>query len=34
MQKYIAGEDIPDWVKMEDRFFDESNAAEFQGKQF
>jgi galactofuranose transport system substrate-binding protein len=34
MHKYIAGEDIPDWVKMEDRFFDESNAAEFQGKQF
>jgi ribose transport system substrate-binding protein len=34
MQKYINGEDIPDWVKVEDRFFDESNAAEFQGKQF
>ncbi|MCD6034136.1 MAG: putative Ribose/xylose/arabinose/galactoside type transport system, periplasmic component [Thermomicrobiales bacterium] len=34
MQQYIAGEDIPDWVKVEDRFFDESNAAEFQGKQF
>ena len=34
MHKYIAGEDIPDWVKVEDRFFDESNAAEFQGKQF
>jgi galactofuranose transport system substrate-binding protein len=34
MQKYIDGEDIPDWVKVEDRFFDESNAAEFQGKQF
>ncbi len=34
MQQYIAGEDLPDWVKVEDRFFDESNAAEFQGKQF
>jgi ribose transport system substrate-binding protein len=34
MHAYIAGEDIPDWVKVEDRFFDESNAAEFQGKQF
>jgi galactofuranose transport system substrate-binding protein len=34
MDKYIAGEDIPDWVKVEDRFFDKSNAAEFQGKQF
>ena len=34
MQKYIDGEDIPDWVKVEDRFFDESNAAEFQGQQF
>jgi ribose transport system substrate-binding protein len=34
MAKFIAGEDIPDWVKVEDRFFDESNAAEFQGKQF
>lgn len=34
MDKYIAGEDIPDWVKVEDRFFDSSNAAEFQGKQF
>jgi len=34
MDKYIAGEDIPDWVLVEDRFFDESNAAEFQGKQF
>jgi galactofuranose transport system substrate-binding protein len=34
MDQYIAGEDIPDWVKVEDRFFDESNAAEFQGKQF
>ena len=34
MDKYIAGEEIPDWVKVEDRFFDASNAAEFQGKQF
>jgi ribose transport system substrate-binding protein len=34
MQQYIDGEDIPDWVKVEDRFFDKSNAAEFQGKQF
>lgn len=34
MDKYIAGEDIPDWVKVEDRFFDASNAAEFQGQQF
>ncbi len=34
MEKYIAGEDIPDWVKVEDRFFDESNAAELQGQQF
>jgi len=34
MAKYIAGEDIPDWVLVEDRFFDESNAGEFQGKQF
>jgi galactofuranose transport system substrate-binding protein len=34
MAKYIAGEDFPDWIKVEDRFFDKSNAAEFQGKQF
>lgn len=34
MDQFIAGEDIPDWVKVEDRFFDESNAAEFQGQQF
>jgi len=34
MDKYIAGEDIPDWVKVEDRFFDINNAAEFQGQQF
>jgi ribose transport system substrate-binding protein len=34
MQQYIDGEDIPDWVKVEDRFFDKSNAAQFQGKQF
>ena len=34
MMKFVDGEDIPDWVKVEDRFFDSSNAAEFQGKQF
>jgi len=34
MKKYIDGEDLPDWVKVEDRFFDKDNAAEFQGKQF
>jgi ABC-type sugar transport system substrate-binding protein len=34
MQKYIDGEDLPDWVKVEDRFFDKCNAAEFQDKQF
>ena len=34
MQKYIDGEDLPDWVKVKDRFFDQSNAAEFQGKQY
>ena len=34
MMKYVNGEDIPDWVKVEDRFFDASNAKEFQGKQF
>jgi ribose transport system substrate-binding protein len=34
MDKYVNGEDIPDWVVVEDRFFDKSNAAEFQGKQF
>jgi ABC-type sugar transport system substrate-binding protein len=34
MHGYIAGEDFPDWIKVEDRFFDKSNAAEFQGKQF
>jgi ABC-type sugar transport system substrate-binding protein len=34
MEKYANGEDLPDWVKVEDRFFDASNAAEFQGKQF
>lgn len=34
MDKYIAGEDLPDWIKVEDRFFDKSNAAEFKGKQF
>jgi ribose transport system substrate-binding protein len=34
MMKFVNGEDIPDWVKVEDRFFDSSNAAEFQGKQY
>jgi len=34
MDQYINGEEIPDWVKVEDRFFDESNAAEFQGTQY
>lgn len=34
MMKYINGEDIPDWVVVEDRFFDINNAKEFQGKQF
>jgi ribose transport system substrate-binding protein len=34
MEKYIAGEDLPDWIKVEDRFFDSSNAKDFQGKQF
>jgi len=34
MDKYINGEDIPDWVVVKDRFFDANNAKEFQGKQF
>jgi ABC-type sugar transport system substrate-binding protein len=34
MMKYVNGEDIPDWVVVEDRFFDINNAKEFQGKQF
>jgi ABC-type sugar transport system substrate-binding protein len=34
MMKYVNGEDIPDWVVVQDRFFDSSNAKEFQGKQF
>jgi ABC-type sugar transport system substrate-binding protein len=34
MMKYINGEDIPDWVVVEDRFFDANNAKDFQGKQF
>lgn len=34
LDKYVNGEDLPDWVKVEDRFFDASNAKEFQGKQF
>ncbi|HEU5433751.1 MAG TPA: ABC transporter substrate-binding protein [Thermomicrobiales bacterium] len=34
MEKYVNGEDLPDWIKVEDRFFDASNAKDFQGKQF
>jgi ribose transport system substrate-binding protein len=34
MMKFVNGEEIDDWVKVEDRFFDSSNAAENQGKQF
>jgi len=34
MEKYAAGEDLPDWIKVEDRFFDASNAKEVQGKQY
>jgi ABC-type sugar transport system substrate-binding protein len=34
MMKFVNGEDIPDWVKVEDRFFDINNAAEFQGQQY
>jgi ribose transport system substrate-binding protein len=34
MMKFIAGEDIEDWVVVPDRFFDINNAAEFQGQQF
>ena len=34
MMKFVNGEEIPEWVKVEDRFFDINNAAEFQGTQF
>jgi len=34
MMQYVNGEDIPDWVVVSDRFFDASNAKDFQGKQF
>jgi ribose transport system substrate-binding protein len=34
MMKYVNGEAIPDWVVVKDRFFDKSNAKDFQGKQF
>jgi ABC-type sugar transport system substrate-binding protein len=34
MMKFINGEEIPTWVQVQDRFFDSSNAAEAQGKQF
>jgi ABC-type sugar transport system substrate-binding protein len=29
MQQYSAGEEIPTWVKVEDKFFGESNAAKY-----
>ncbi len=34
MMRYVNGEEIEPWVVVEDRFFDSSNAAEFQGQQF
>ncbi len=34
MDKYVNGEALPAWIKVEDRFFDSSNAKDFQGKQF
>jgi galactofuranose transport system substrate-binding protein len=34
MMRFINGEEIEPWVKVEDRFFDINNAAEFQGTQF
>ncbi len=34
MMQYINGEDLPDWIVVSDRFFDASNAKEFQGKQY
>ena len=34
MMKYINGETLPTWVVVTDRFFDASNAKEFQGKQY
>ncbi len=32
MKKFVDGEEIADWVKVEDRFFDRSNAAEIPGQ--
>jgi ABC-type sugar transport system substrate-binding protein len=34
MMKYVNGEDLPDWIIVKDRFFDASNAKDFQGKQY
>ncbi len=34
MMRFVNGETIEPWVKVEDRFFDKNNAAENQGKQF
>jgi len=34
MMQYVNGETIPAWVVVSDRFFDASNAKDFQGKQF
>jgi ABC-type sugar transport system substrate-binding protein len=34
MMKYVNGEDLPDWVVVSDRFFDATNAKDFQGKQY
>lgn len=34
MEKYASGEPIPDWVVVEDRFFDSSNAEELLGTQY
>jgi ABC-type sugar transport system substrate-binding protein len=34
LDKYVAGETLPEWIKVEDRFFDASNAKENQGKQY
>lgn len=34
MLKYANGEEIGPWVKVEDKFFDKSNAKDFVGKQF
>lgn len=34
MMKYINGETLGDWVLVTDRFFDATNAKDFQGKQY